>query len=174
MSTDQNLSPMEQLIGFVEWERKHNPGTKHIAEWALAEIERLQHAQPPLDRAALTITGAQARELLAVFGGDEEAEVALGWFRETKSEEDGEAMPAGLYAWMADYPEEGRIHLAGLAAEEMESHQQQRPALVTALRGLLASLSRAPTEFELRAAAHEFTLMADRAAAAARQGGDDA
>lgn len=50
----------------------------------------------------------------------------------------------------------------------------QRPALVTALRGLLASLSRAPTEFELRAAAHEFTLMADRAAVAARAGGDDA
>lgn len=51
---------------------------------------------------------------------------------------------------------------------------QQRPALVTALQGLLASLSRQPTEFELRAAAHEFTVMADRAAAAARQGGDDA
>lgn len=49
-----------------------------------------------------------------------------------------------------------------------------RPALVTALRGLLASLSREPTEFELRAAAHEFTVMADRAAAAARAGGDDA
>lgn len=57
-----------------------------------------------------------------------------------------------------------------------ETHKpaQQRPALVTALRGLLASLQREPTEFELRAAAHEFTLMADRAAAAARAGGDDA
>lgn len=50
----------------------------------------------------------------------------------------------------------------------------QRPALVTALRGLLAALNREPTEFELRAAAHEFTVMADRAAAAARNGGDDA
>ncbi|MGE0674826.1 MAG: hypothetical protein AB7O64_17410 [Methylibium sp.] len=42
------------------------------------------------------------------------------------------------------------------------------------MRGLLASLQREPTEFELRAAAHEFTVMADRAAAAARAGGDDA
>jgi hypothetical protein len=57
---------------------------------------------------------------------------------------------------------------------EMHMPAQQRPALVTALRGLLASLSRQPTEFELRAAAHEFTVMADRAAAAARAGGDDA
>lgn len=51
---------------------------------------------------------------------------------------------------------------------------QKRPALVTAMQGLLASLSRAPIEFELRAAAHEFTVLADRAAAAARAGGDDA
>jgi hypothetical protein len=42
------LSPMEQLIGFVEWERKHNPpppGQIHIAEWALREIERLRTAE---------------------------------------------------------------------------------------------------------------------------------
>ncbi len=45
------------------------------------------------------------------------------------------------------------------------SADQPRPALVTALRGLLASLQREPTEFELRAAAHEFTVQADRVAA---------
>lgn len=46
---------------------------------------------------------------------------------------------------------------------------QQRPALVTALRGLLAALNREPTEFELRATAHEFTVMADRVATAQRR-----
>lgn len=40
MSIDQTVSPMEQLIGFVEWERKNNPGKTHIADWAAAEIER--------------------------------------------------------------------------------------------------------------------------------------
>ncbi len=58
------------------------------------------------------------------------------------------------------------------ASPQAQAEQAQRPALVTALRGLLASLSRAPTEFELRAAAHEFTVMADRAAAADRAGAD--
>ena len=48
MSNATFVSPMEQLIGFVEWERKHNPGKKHVAEWALAEIERLHAlAAPP-------------------------------------------------------------------------------------------------------------------------------
>lgn len=48
----------------------------------------------------------------------------------------------------------------------------QRPALVTALRGLLASLQREPTDFELRAAAHEFTVQADRIAAGRSRGED--
>lgn len=36
------LSRMGQLRRFVAWEREHNPGKTHIAEWALAEIEALQ------------------------------------------------------------------------------------------------------------------------------------
>lgn len=34
------LAPMEQLLAFVDWERKNNPGHKHVAEWAAEEIER--------------------------------------------------------------------------------------------------------------------------------------
>lgn len=49
-----------------------------------------------------------------------------------------------------------------------------RPSLVTALHGLLDSLNREPTEFELRCAAHEFTVRADRRAARRQAGGDDA
>ena len=40
--TPNTLNKMEQLIGFVEWERKHNPRKEHIADWALREIERLR------------------------------------------------------------------------------------------------------------------------------------
>lgn len=47
-----------------------------------------------------------------------------------------------------------------------------RPALVDAMRGLLASLNRDPTEQELRAAAHEFTVRADRLAVARTRGED--
>lgn len=38
------LTPMEQLLAFCDWQRKHEPppaGQKHIAEWAAEEIERL-------------------------------------------------------------------------------------------------------------------------------------
>lgn len=38
------ISPMEQLLAFCDWERKHNPhpqGKLHVAAWAAAEIERL-------------------------------------------------------------------------------------------------------------------------------------
>ncbi len=40
-----NLTPMEQLLAFCDWQRKHEPppaGQKHIAEWAAEEIERLR------------------------------------------------------------------------------------------------------------------------------------
>ena len=40
-----NLTPMEHLFAFCDWERKHNPppdGGKHIAEWAAEQIERLR------------------------------------------------------------------------------------------------------------------------------------
>lgn len=41
------LTPMEQLLAFCDWQRKHNPppdGQIHIAEWAAGEIERLRMA----------------------------------------------------------------------------------------------------------------------------------
>ena len=37
-------APMERLLAFCDWERKHKPhpdGKPHVAEWAAAEIERL-------------------------------------------------------------------------------------------------------------------------------------
>ncbi len=42
-----NLTTMEQLLAFCDWQRKHNPppaGNRHIAEWAAEEIERLRMA----------------------------------------------------------------------------------------------------------------------------------
>lgn len=58
------LAPMEQLLAFCDWERKHNPhpeGKPHIAEWAAAEIERLNTEVAELDalrdRLAELLTG---------------------------------------------------------------------------------------------------------------------
>ena len=33
-----SLTPIEQLIAFVDVERKHYPNKKHVAEWALAKL----------------------------------------------------------------------------------------------------------------------------------------
>ena len=40
-----NLSPLEQLRKFVEWEMENNPNKTHIAAWALLEIEKLNSAE---------------------------------------------------------------------------------------------------------------------------------
>lgn len=47
-----SLNAMEQLQAFVDYERKHSPDKKHVAEFALEEIERLRKLlaaapQPP-------------------------------------------------------------------------------------------------------------------------------
>lgn len=44
-----NLNSMEQLIAFVDYERKHNPGRVHVADFALQEIERLRAAAAATD-----------------------------------------------------------------------------------------------------------------------------
>jgi hypothetical protein len=58
----------------------------------------------------LVITEHQARQIVAAFGG-EEGEIALGEFTESADPDTGEILPAGLYAWFPDCPEEGRIFL---------------------------------------------------------------
>lgn len=37
------LAPMEQLLAFVDWERKQHPDKLHTAEWARDEIYRLHN-----------------------------------------------------------------------------------------------------------------------------------
>ena len=47
------LAPMEQLLAFCDWERKHNPhpeGKPHVAEWAADEINRLRTALEEVSR----------------------------------------------------------------------------------------------------------------------------
>lgn len=100
------------------------------------------------------------------FARREDAEASLAWAREVDRRRG--AGVAGGELLVTDH------EWNTPASPQAQAAQAQRPALVTAIRGLLASLSREPTEFELRAAAHEFTVMADRAAAADRQGGEDA
>ena len=41
LSTDSNLTPLEQFNAYTEYEKKHNPpppGKIHICEWALNKL----------------------------------------------------------------------------------------------------------------------------------------
>ena len=61
------LSPMEQLLAFVDWEAKHNPGKRHIAAWAADEIERLSGiARDNFSAAVDALDGQQSAVAAAV------------------------------------------------------------------------------------------------------------
>lgn len=83
----------------------------------------------------LTLNGYQIRSALAFVAPDAthepkndkeaqileselETDLSFGMFEAGKDEESGEEMPAGLYCWLTEYPEEGRIHLPEIAARK--------------------------------------------------------
>lgn len=63
---------------------------------------------------SILLTGAQVRDVLEFVAPDVgdadqlESEVIVEWC-EARTSAEGEAMPAGMYCWLADYPEEGCI-----------------------------------------------------------------
>lgn len=56
---------------------------------------------------AIELNLSQARQLVEFFGGDDAQVTVADWSRSTKAH-DG----PGIYAYIADYPEEGSIRLA--------------------------------------------------------------
>jgi hypothetical protein len=67
-------------------------------------------AQEGSGHRGVTLNGRQLREAMEFIDSDDECDVGIAWLPDRTSSE-GEAMPAGYYAWMADYPEEGCIPL---------------------------------------------------------------
>ena len=55
---------------------------------------------------SITLTGAQLRDALEMCGGELETEITI-MYREAFVSTDGEAMPAGMYAYDTEYPEDG-------------------------------------------------------------------
>ena len=72
-------------------------------------LYRYHVAQPAAEQTRrVYLNLAQAQNIVECFGG-EDADVVVEEFGASVDAETGEAMPAGLYLWFADYPEEGRI-----------------------------------------------------------------
>ncbi len=59
---------------------------------------------------AIQLTGLQVQHLWDFCGGELDAEVTIDRL-EARTSTDGEPMPAGLYAWFTEYPEEGCLFL---------------------------------------------------------------
>jgi hypothetical protein len=72
----------------------------------------------------VNINGFQLRHLADLVDGEDEAEITLGVFEEHKAS-NGERMPAGLYAWFSEYPEEGKLWLAEDEAQRLAEMERE-------------------------------------------------
>lgn len=57
------------------------------------------------------LTGFQIKNLAVMAADEDECSICIREFEESVDDEDGEKMPAGLYAYYDEYPDEGRIYL---------------------------------------------------------------
>lgn len=60
---------------------------------------------------SITINGYQIRHALDLLDGEDETPLEFEELPERKDTDTGETMPAGLYCWFAEYPDEGVVYL---------------------------------------------------------------
>jgi hypothetical protein len=83
---------------------------------------------------SITLSAAQLREVLDFINPDGEQdaaqmedEVSIEYF-EARTSDDGEFIPAGYFAWVTEYPEEGSIGPLGMPNDEVIRLQQEAAA----------------------------------------------
>lgn len=59
----------------------------------------------------MQLTGAQVKALNEFMGGDYDTDVTIEHCADRRDVVTGEPMPAGLYAWCTEYPDEGCVLL---------------------------------------------------------------
>lgn len=113
------LAPMEQLLAFCDWERKHNPhpeGKPHVAEWAAGEIERLSVEVAELDALRDRLADLLSRTAVALRGPEPSL---TRWSWHDVPERAAAAVAAidvmQRAAFMAADPERHNAELTGLA-----------------------------------------------------------
>lgn len=99
------------------WLHLHDEHGLTLLQSELDEILRL--AQPPVPEQRAPSVTLNGRQIAAVYdfmdlaagsASGYETDVSIQWFEE-RPPVDGEPSPAGYYAWITDYPEEGSLHL---------------------------------------------------------------
>jgi hypothetical protein len=74
----------------------------------------------------ISLNGVQIAALLDFTDRELDAQITLGHFDDRRPDSEGNPMPAGLYAWFTEYPEEGAIYLGD--ADTNCSQQLERNA----------------------------------------------
>ena len=125
----------------VELEAQPAPRTYEVAR-ALSVLDDFERRSPDKPEAEavskdlITLTGNQAEAILEAFGG-EPTMVSIRRMEASKDVEDGSDMPAGLYLYYTEYPEEGVIFL-GEDDQDYKPFYISRPPLPSdKLRGLV-------------------------------------
>lgn len=153
MSKELNKAPAEQAGGderaaFEAYRDRRNallesegckPGSKwHItnAHYPTWEASRAALAQPSPVRSSLLINGYQLRDALEFIAPDGTAEQLESEARIEWRQQDADFLEAGLYAWCAEYPEEGCVLLdeepatAQPSPAQAEQAEAERPEVV--------------------------------------------
>lgn len=71
---------------------------------------------------SISLNGYQIRRLLDFVDSEDEAEVEIDYVdheRPDLNSNEGEMMPAGVYAWFRDYPDEGALWLPQTPEQHM-------------------------------------------------------
>lgn len=58
------------------------------------------------------LTGYQIKQLAVMAADEDDCSMCVQEYEETIDAEDGEVIPAGLYAYYDEYPDEGRMYLS--------------------------------------------------------------
>jgi hypothetical protein len=75
---------------------------------------------------SISLNGYQIRRLWDFVDAEDEAEIEIEYvdYERPDGNSDGEIMPAGLYAWFRDYPDEGSLWLPETPEEHMKEMER--------------------------------------------------
>ncbi|HHX0959336.1 TPA: hypothetical protein ACU6GP_005147 [Pseudomonas aeruginosa] len=117
----------DRAVMWVEDRRRYGDDGTIVDDWkALKTIQRAALAQPSTVRSSLLINGYQLRAALEFIAPDGTAKQLESEARIEWRQQDADFLEAGLYAWCAEYPEEGCVLL-----DEEPAAAQPSPAPTT-------------------------------------------
>lgn len=105
----ERITPLEANALLINWRQLQADAR---AAPPLPALPPKRHPMPGPDEYVIRIDGAQIKQLAGAVD-DDETSMVLRCYGEDRMEpgKHGEPMPAGLYAWYEDLPEEGQLQL---------------------------------------------------------------